>query len=375
MVTDSSQLAETSQQQPEQTRLAQYIGTILPIITTVGGATALFGAIASFAGRRYLESYYETIGIPFSVLQFSTQFYIFSTLHTLVFAFVGMTGAMIGLILGYSFRLSAIPELSAMPDFFRNIVDMLIKSEANLRASYFGILLLLIRPFLNEQTWSRIKDQVINRSSRTSRRFWVAYLVATIVYAIAGTVVAIGLLLTLIYSWLAQELGPNVTVAYGFVGLISFLMTFLTTVFYRNRTDGDIRRVWLSVVFTFAIIAVPFTIAWIPSFLGKEFATRHLDDSDHFLTATFVIKGKLGIDGERAISPDGRVESIEHQTCDEFVGGSSNPPSTLCEITDVQIVLRNNGAYFVRDLGADGTVYRIAEDDVIRVAYHQQSTD
>lgn len=182
----------------------------------------------------------------------------------------------------------------------------------------------------------------------------------------------------MIQRWLIQEFGPIVSAAYVMVGFVSLLITLFFTVSLRNRGGGEVQGLYMIIYSTIAaaaVVVLSFMIVFIPSFIGKEFATRDLDDPGHFLTATFVIKGKRGIEGERAISLDGSDETIEGRTCEEFVGGSSNSPSTLCEITHVQIILRNSGAYFVRDLQTtDGMIYRIAEDNVIRVAFQRYAS-
>jgi hypothetical protein len=78
---------------------AQRQGTLglLATVETLFGATAFAGAILYYAGRRYLESYYATWGIPSGMFEFTTTDYLFkaTVLNPLAFLFaigVGYVG-------------------------------------------------------------------------------------------------------------------------------------------------------------------------------------------------------------------------------------------------------------------------------------------
>src|SRR5439155_23568264 len=80
--------------------LPEWLQISLQIAAGLVGASAVLLAILTFTGWQYANSYYETLGIPFSTLSFSSQEYAFFTHRTLIFVSFGLIAAGGGIITG-----------------------------------------------------------------------------------------------------------------------------------------------------------------------------------------------------------------------------------------------------------------------------------
>ena len=55
------------------------------ILKLVGSLIPIFGGFLYYVGRRFTESYYETLGVPHEALNFSVADYLFKSMQSWVF--------------------------------------------------------------------------------------------------------------------------------------------------------------------------------------------------------------------------------------------------------------------------------------------------
>ena len=307
---------------PPKTPLSKFVEAPLQVLAGIVGASALFAALASLAGWQYTRSYYETLGIPFSALDFSTQDYLFATLPSMTLALA----VMLGVVAGVGYGLLAGKWAF---DGWGIVVTLLVLT-----------LLVLIGP---------LPAMGLDLTNRMGPFGWE--------------------ILALVWAML----------------FLSVLAGFLGLYFLQPKTERA-PLIYTAPVSVSVLVLLAAVLTVAPPYIGRVVAEDNSSHYQDYQRARLVVVGKVGADDPRTPLQTSTHEQLVQaapdsngatQSCAERIPmQKSVPPEQLCELTNVVVILHNNKQYFLSDAESMDPklrkIYVVPEDRIVRIVFEAQ---
>jgi hypothetical protein len=306
--------------------LPQFLSAALKVLAGIAGTTAALGGLATFVGLQYQHAYYQKLGIPISVLSFSTQNYVAAMHSAAELAVLVLAGVVLGIVLGVTWP----------PERQRKEQTRPLRNLLNRTFLVWFVALILAAGTSAWVIWAS------HTPTRSSQHYYYGLMTS---YYLTPLIVGLASAYGIASYWEANRHAKSTHPDGKWQGQLSL-----------------VTGVILAALLGYLLILAPGAIANAQAF-------RDMHNREEFKLGTFITKGANNIPSEKPWPPPSNPTD-----CSEYVdiGGNSQPTPSLCQAQAV-VVIHNNGTYFVSDAcdfqTTEHQVYRIEDARVVRVAF------